>query len=65
MEELNRLENQLLAEFCPPLPPEEIRRRLLACAASYHNAVVRTYLPLLIERTTREQLRALVANGNV
>ena len=65
MRDLDRLEKQLLGEFCPPLPPDEVRGRLLACVASYHAAVVRTYLPLLIELTTREQLRALVANRNV
>ena len=65
MGDLGRLEKRLLAEFCPPLPPDEVRGRLLACVASYHAAVVRTSVPLLIERTAREQLRALVANRNV
>jgi len=55
-----RLESQLLAEFSPPLRPEDVRRRLFDCIASYQSAVVRSYLPVLIERTTRQQLRALV-----
>jgi len=59
--DFDRLETRLLAEFSPPLHAEEVRRRLLNCIASYQSAVVRSYLPLLIERTTREQLRVLIA----
>jgi len=58
--DLDRLETRLLAEFSPPLRAEEVRGRLLDCVASYQSAVVRSYLPLLIERTTREQLGALI-----
>ena len=65
MGDLDRLEKRLLGEFCPPLPPDEVRGQLLACVASYHAAAVRTHLPSLIERTAREQLRALVASRNV
>jgi len=61
MGDLERLETQLIAEFSPPLRPDEIRRHLLECVASYQSAVVRTYLPMLIERETRERLRELVA----
>ena len=62
MGDLERLETQLIAEFSPPLRPDEVRRRLLECVASYRSAVVRTYLPMLIERGTRERLRELVAS---
>ena len=61
MGDLERLETELLAEFSPPLQPDEIRRHLLECVASHQSAVVRTYLPVLIERGTRERLRNLVA----
>ena len=63
--DLERLERQLLTEFSPPLPPEEVRRHLLDSIASYQPAVVRSYLPLLIERSTRERLQALVATREV
>jgi hypothetical protein len=62
MGDLERLETQLIAEFSPPLRPDEIRRQLLQCVASYQSAVVRTYLPMLIERETRERLRELVTS---
>lgn len=65
MSNFERLERQLLNEFSPPLPPEEVRRHLLASISSYQRAVVRSYLPLLIERSTRERLRALVATREV
>jgi hypothetical protein len=60
--DLERLEAQLIAEFSPPVSPDEVRRELLECVASYRSAVVRTYLPMLIERGTREQLRVLIAS---
>jgi AcrR family transcriptional regulator len=62
MGDLERLETQLTVEFSPPLRPDEVRRQLLECVASYQSAVVRTYLPMLIERGTRERLRQLVAS---
>jgi hypothetical protein len=61
MGDLERLETQLIAEFSPPLRPDEIRRHLLERVASYQSAVVRTYLPILIERETSARLRELVA----
>ena len=61
MGDLERLETQLIAEFSPPLRADEIRRRLLQCVASYQSAVVRTYLPILIERDTRARLCELAA----
>ena len=60
--DLERLEAQLIAEFSLRVPPEEVRRILLECVASFRSAVVRTYLPMLIERSTREQLQALIAS---
>jgi hypothetical protein len=63
--DFDQLEKRLVAEFFPPLAPQEVRGRLLACVAYFDAAVVRTYLPLLIERTTREQLCALAASRNV
>jgi hypothetical protein len=59
--DFDRLEKQLLVEFSPPLSPDVVRRALLDVVASYQSAAVRTYLPVLIERTAREHLNALVA----
>ena len=58
LRKFERLESQLIAEFSPPLRPEEIQRCLVACITTYQHAVVRDYLPVLIERAARDQLRS-------
>ena len=58
--DLRELETQLLAECSPPLAPDVVRRTILEIVASYQSAAVRTYLPLLIGRTAREQLSELI-----
>lgn len=56
------VESLLLADYSPPLQPEQVRRCLVDSILDFEGASVRTYLPVLIEREARVRLRALV-NG--
>jgi len=56
---LEWLEARLMDEFSPPLRPERVQRCLVACVTRYQSAAVDTYVPLLIERDARRQLRVL------
>ena len=58
--ELDRLRDQLVARFSPPIRPEEVERCLDSCVARFESARVRTYLMLLIERDAEDCLRAEV-----
>ena len=58
--ELADLEERLIDRFSPPLRPDEVQRCLAQSAASYQDARVRTYLPVLIERAAVERLQAIV-----
>jgi hypothetical protein len=56
---LEGLETHLMEEFGPPLRQEEVQRCLVACVTKYQSAAVQNYIPLLIEREARGQLRVL------
>ena len=56
--DFERLEARLIAEFSPPLRPEEVQRCLVACVTKYQSATVHNYLSVLIERETHDRLRA-------
>jgi hypothetical protein len=56
---LEWLEARLMDEFSPPLRPEGVQRCLFACVTRYQSVAVDTYVPLLIERDARRQLRVL------
>jgi hypothetical protein len=58
LDDLARLEQRLIDRFSPPLPPDQVRRAVLEATARFDTAVVRTYLPLLIERDAVTRLRA-------
>ena len=53
------LEAQLVAEFSPPLRPEEVQRCLIGCVTHYQSATVSNYLAVLVEREARDRLHAL------
>ena len=53
------LETQLVAEFSPPLRPEEVQRCLIGCVTRYQSATVSNYLSVLVEREARDRLHAL------
>ena len=54
------LEERLIAEFSPPLRPEEVQRCLAEAAVGFQDARVTTYLPILIERAAVNRLRTIV-----
>lgn len=58
--ELLHLERRLMETFCPPLRPDEVDRCLAECTARFEGARVRSYLPVLIERTATARLRTAV-----
>jgi hypothetical protein len=60
--DFERIETGLIAEFCPPLTPDEIHRCLVTSVSKFHSGSVLNYLSILVEREAREQLRALVEN---
>jgi hypothetical protein len=55
--ELDRVRQRLIAMFSPVIPPEEVERCVLDVAASLEHARVRTFIPVLVERTSAEHLR--------
>ena len=57
--EFKHLETRLIAQFGPPLRPEDVQACLIDCVARYESARVRQYLPLLIERDARRRLGEL------
>jgi hypothetical protein len=61
--DFERLEARLIAEFSPPLRPEEVQRCLVGCVTHYQTATVRNYLSVLIEREARDRLRVLYSGG--
>jgi hypothetical protein len=56
---IENLEAQLIARFSHPLRPKDVQHALIACAASYESAHVRSHLPLLIERDATRRLRGM------
>ena len=55
--ELERVEQRLMAEFTPELPPYIVSHVLHGVIDSWAGARVRQFIPLLTERYAREQLR--------
>ena len=53
------LEARLIAEFSPPLRPDEVQRCVAEAAVGFQDARVTTYLPILIERAAVERLRVI------
>jgi hypothetical protein len=50
----------MIATFCPPLSPDEVRHNLAAAATSFGDARVRNFLEVLIERAALVRLRRAV-----
>ena len=61
--ELGDVEERLIGRFCPPLRPEDVQRLLVEAVVSFNDTRVRTYVSVLIERATTEQLRVAVAEA--
>lgn len=58
--EMAQVERRLIAELSSAVRPEEVQRCVREVVARFGAAKIRTYVPLLVERITREQLRAAV-----
>jgi hypothetical protein len=56
--ELDGVESRMLAAFSPPLPAGDVRRAVAEVRAEFESARVRQFVPLLVERRVRDQLRA-------
>ena len=54
--DLAEVELRLLAELCPPIPPDAVRRCVEQAAADFDAAPIRAYVPLFVERRVRRQL---------
>jgi hypothetical protein len=63
--QLERLEARLIAEFCRgPISGRTVREHLAAARENYFGARVWIYLPILIERDVRNQLRNQMPPAN-
>ena len=61
---LHDVEMRLIAMFTPPLRAEQVRRCLFDAASEFADAVVRVYLPVLIERAATARLQRLVRDDS-
>jgi hypothetical protein len=55
--ELASIEDRLMAEYGPSLGPDAVMRCIADAVGHFDEALVRTYLPLLVERRATAQLR--------
>lgn len=59
-DEVRQLESArraLVAEFAGSVPADEVERRFAALVAEFESAPVRSFVPVLVQRRTRELLR--------
>ena len=59
-DELRQLESArraLVAEFADSVPAHEVELRFAALVAEFESAPVRSFVPVLVQRRTREVLR--------
>jgi hypothetical protein len=63
LDDLDDVEARLMAKFGHHLRAEQIERCLVDVIASFQDARVRQYLPMLIERAATERLTAAVRDG--
>ncbi len=55
--QLESARRALVAEFAGTVPAEEVERRFSALVAEFRAAPVRSFVPVLVQRRTRELLR--------
>ncbi len=55
--QLESARRALLAEFEGRVPADEVERRFAELVAEFRGAPVRSFVPVLVQRRTREQLR--------
>lgn len=56
--EVNRVTARLAQQF-PELSAEQIEHAVHGEFARFHGAAIRDYVPILVERTSREKLRSI------
>jgi hypothetical protein len=56
--QLDSARRALVAEFAGRVPAEQVERRFSALVAEFETAPVRSFVPVLVQRRTREHLRA-------
>jgi hypothetical protein len=56
--QLASVQKALVAEFAGRIPAEEVGQRFTALVAEFQAAPVRSFVPVLVQRRTRELLRA-------
>ena len=59
-DELRQLESArraLVAEFADSVPAQEVERRFAVLVTEFESAPVRSFVPVLVQRRTREALR--------
>ena len=57
--QLESARRALLAEFEGRVPADEVERRFAELVAEFRSAPVRSFVPVLVQRRTREQLRTV------
>ena len=55
--QLESVQRALVAEFAESVPAEEVEHRFAALVAEFESAPVRSFVPVLVQRRTREALR--------
>ncbi len=55
--QLESARRALVAEFSGTVPAEQVERRFIALVAEFEGAPVRSFVPVLVQRRTRELLR--------
>ena len=58
--QLDSARRALVKEFAGRVPAEEVEQRFSALVAEFETAPVRSFVPVLVQRRTREHLRASV-----
>ena len=61
--DLQDVAHQVHEEFANQLDPAQVDECLNRVAAKFDNATVRSFVPLLVRRYTREELRANLTNA--
>ena len=59
------VEERLTEEFGNSVPAEEITRRTRESLHRYHNARIKTFVPVLVHRDVREAVRSELRNRQV
>jgi len=59
--QIDRVVLDLTREFGPIIPPEDVRRRVMASYLLFATAKIKSFVPLLVRRRVLSELRSLAA----